>query len=180
MLRFRVFHLSGAWEMALTFSYNKLFDWIKKYQVGRAAKLSKTIFKTLKKKQTVILFRDEAIGVVKDGCKRWLILYLNEKFPPRRIDCTKPHWQANRTLDSHANLLSILHQNNKTIVTLSSCLIKPPEYPCSFLFKNFPDVIKLFWYINVFPHIVFRECTHIIHRQTYEIKTFTGSKICIM
>ncbi|MDE1044662.1 MAG: hypothetical protein OSA05_05255 [Nitrospinaceae bacterium] len=56
--------------MALTFSDNKLFDWIKKYQVGRAAKWSKTIFKTLKKKQTVILFRDEAIGVVKEGCKR--------------------------------------------------------------------------------------------------------------
>ena len=70
MLRFRVFHLSGAWEVALTFSENKLFDWIKKYQVGREAKWSKTIFKTLKKKQTVILFRDEAIGVVKEGCKR--------------------------------------------------------------------------------------------------------------
>ena len=169
--------------MALTFSYNKLFDWIKKYQVGRAAKWSKTIFKTLQKKQMAFLFGDEAIGVVKEGCKRWLILYLNEKFPSRRIYFTKPHWQANRTLDSHANLfnlLSTLHQNNKTINTLSSCLIKPPEYSHSLLFKMLPDVIKLFWYINVSPHIVFRKWTHIIHRQTYEVKTFTGSKICIM
>ena len=38
MLRFRVFHLTGAWEVALPFSDNKLFDWIKKYQVGRVAK----------------------------------------------------------------------------------------------------------------------------------------------
>ena len=54
----------------LPFSDNKLIDWIKKYQVGRAAKWSKTIFKTLQKKQMAFLFGDEAIGVVKEGCKR--------------------------------------------------------------------------------------------------------------
>ena len=70
MLGFWVFHLTGAREVALPFSDNKLFDWIKKYQVGRAAKWSKTIFKTLQKKQMAFLFGDEAIGVVKDGCKR--------------------------------------------------------------------------------------------------------------
>jgi hypothetical protein len=70
MLRFRVFHLTGAWEVALPFSDKKLFDWIKKYQVGRAAKWSKTIFKTLQKKQTTLLFRDVAIWVLKEGCKR--------------------------------------------------------------------------------------------------------------
>jgi hypothetical protein len=70
MLRFRVFNLTGACEVALPFSDNKLFDWIKKYQVGRAGKWSKTIFKTLQKKQMAFLFGDEAIGVVKEGCKR--------------------------------------------------------------------------------------------------------------
>ena len=70
MLRFRVFHLTGAPEVELPFSDNKLFDWIKKYQVGRAAKWSKTIFKTLQKKQTTLLFRDVEIGVLKEGCKR--------------------------------------------------------------------------------------------------------------
>lgn len=79
MLGLRVSHLTGAREVALPFSDNKLFDWIKKYQVGRAAKWSKTIFKTLQKKQPAILFRDVAIGVVKEGGKRWLILYLHDK-----------------------------------------------------------------------------------------------------
>lgn len=79
MLGLRVSHLTGAREVALPFSENKLFDWIKKYQVGRAAKWSQTIFKTLQKKQPAILFRDVAIGVVKEGGKRWLILYLHDK-----------------------------------------------------------------------------------------------------
>jgi hypothetical protein len=79
MLGLRVSHLTGAREVALPFSDNKLFDWIKKYQVGRAVKWSKTIFKTLQKKQPAILFRDVAIGVVKEGGKRWLILYLHDK-----------------------------------------------------------------------------------------------------
>jgi hypothetical protein len=79
MLGLRVSHLTGAREVALPFSNNKLFGWIEKYQVGRAAKWSKTIFKTLQKKQPAILFRDVAIGVVKEGGKRWLILYLHDK-----------------------------------------------------------------------------------------------------
>ena len=79
MLGLRVSHLTGAREVALPFSDNKLFGWIEKYQVGRAAKWSKTIFKTLQKKQPAILFRDVAIGVVKEGGKRWLILYLHDK-----------------------------------------------------------------------------------------------------
>ncbi len=79
MLSLRVSHITGAREIALPFSENKFFGWIEKYQVGRAAKWSKTIFKTLQKKQPAILFRDVAIGVVKEGGKRWLILYLHDK-----------------------------------------------------------------------------------------------------
>lgn len=79
MLGLRVSHLTGAREVTLPFSDNKLFDWVQKYQVGQAAKWSKTIFKTLQKKQPAILFRDVAIGVVKEGGKRWLILYLHDK-----------------------------------------------------------------------------------------------------
>jgi hypothetical protein len=47
--------------------------------LGRAAKWSKTIFQTLQKKQPAILFRDVAIGIVKEGSKRWLILVLHDK-----------------------------------------------------------------------------------------------------
>ena len=79
MLGLRLSHLTGAREVAIPLTEIKLFDWAKKYQVGRAAKWSKTIFKTLQKKQPAILFRDVAIGVVKEGGKRWLILILHGK-----------------------------------------------------------------------------------------------------
>jgi hypothetical protein len=79
MLGLRLSHLTGVKEVAMPFADNKLFDWIKKYQVGRAAKWSKTIFKTVQKKQPAILFRDVAMGLVKEGGKRWLVLYLHGK-----------------------------------------------------------------------------------------------------
>ena len=79
MLGLRLSYLTGARDMAVPFAESKLFDWAKKYQVGRAAKWSKTIFKTLQKKQPAILFRDVAMGVIKEGGKRWLILYLHGK-----------------------------------------------------------------------------------------------------
>ena len=79
MLGLRVSHLTGARELTIPFSDNKLFEWVQKYQVGQAAKWSRTIFKTLQKKQPAILFRDVAIGVVKEGGKRWLVLCLHDK-----------------------------------------------------------------------------------------------------
>lgn len=75
----RLSYLTGAREAAAPFAESKLFDWAKKYQMGRAAKWSKTIFKTLQKKQPGILFRDVAIGVAAEGGKRWLILVLHRK-----------------------------------------------------------------------------------------------------
>ena len=79
MLGLRLSHLKGAKEVAIPFADSKLFEWAKKYQVGRAAKWSKTIFKTLQKKQPGILFRDVALGVVKEGGKRWFFLILHDK-----------------------------------------------------------------------------------------------------
>jgi len=79
MLGLRLSYLTGAREVAVPFAESKLFDWAKKYQVGRAAKWSKTIFKTLQKKQPAILFRDVAIGLVMEGGKRWLVLVLHDK-----------------------------------------------------------------------------------------------------
>ena len=92
MLGLRISHLTGVKEVALPFypswagkpglnimPDNKIFGWMHKYQVGRAAKWSRTIFKTLRKKQPAILFRDVVIGLVKEGGKRWLILSLHDK-----------------------------------------------------------------------------------------------------
>jgi hypothetical protein len=79
MLGLRLSYLMGVKEVALPFGNIKIFDWLKKYQIGRAAKWSKTIFTTLQKKQPAILFRDVAIGLVKEAGKRGLILSLHNK-----------------------------------------------------------------------------------------------------
>ncbi|MZH42267.1 MAG: hypothetical protein F3740_10765 [Nitrospinae bacterium] len=79
MLDLKVSCLTGAKEVAIPFTDNQFYDWFKKYQVGRAAKWGRTIFKTLQKKQPGILFRDVALGIVKEGSKRWLMLYLHDK-----------------------------------------------------------------------------------------------------
>ena len=90
MLGLRLSHLTGVKEVAMPFADNKLFDWIKKYQVGRAAKWSRTIFKTVQKKQPAILFRDVAMGLVKEGGKRWLVLYLHGKIAEETNRLYKP------------------------------------------------------------------------------------------
>ena len=90
MLGLRLSHLTGVKEVAMPFADNKLFDWIKEYQVGRAAKWSKTIFKTVQKKQPAILFRDVAMGLVKEGGKRWLVLYLHGKIAEETNRLYKP------------------------------------------------------------------------------------------
>ena len=90
MLGLRLSHLTGVKEVAMPFADNKLFDWIKKYRVGRAAKWSKMIFKTVQKKQPAILFRDVAMGLVKEGGKRWLVLYLHGKIAEEANRLYKP------------------------------------------------------------------------------------------
>ena len=44
MLGLRLSYLISVKEVALPFANNKIFDWVKKYQMGRAAKWSKTMF----------------------------------------------------------------------------------------------------------------------------------------
>jgi len=94
MLGLRISHITAAKEVS--FTDNKLFDWLKKYQVGRAAKWSRTIFKTLQKKQPAILFRDVAIGVVKEGGKRWLMLTLHDKIAEETNQLYKTRPDVNR------------------------------------------------------------------------------------
>jgi hypothetical protein len=90
MLGLRVSHLIRAREVTVPFTDNKLFDWAKKYQVDRAAKWSRTLLKTLQKKQPGILFRDVAMGIVKEGGKRWLILHLHAKIAEESNKLYKP------------------------------------------------------------------------------------------
>ena len=79
ILKIRVSTLTQAKDIALPLGQNKILEWVNKYQVGGIAKWSHTLYKTLKKKQPEILLRDVAFGVVKEGGKRWLVLYLHGK-----------------------------------------------------------------------------------------------------
>jgi hypothetical protein len=79
ILKIRISRLTQAKDLALPFGQNKIMEWVNKYQVGGIAKWSHTLYKTLQKKQPGILLRDVAFGVVKEGGKRWLVLYLHSK-----------------------------------------------------------------------------------------------------
>lgn len=79
ILMVRISQLTQAKDIALPFGKNKIMDWVNKYQVGRVAKWSHTLYRTLQKKQPGILLRDVVFGVVKEGGKRWLVLYLHGK-----------------------------------------------------------------------------------------------------
>ncbi len=79
ILKIRISRLTQAKDLALPFGQNKIMEWVNKYQVGGIAKWSHTLYKTLQKKQPSILLRDVAFGVVKEGGKRWLVLYLHGK-----------------------------------------------------------------------------------------------------
>ena len=79
ILKIRITQLTQAKTMALPLGEYKIFDWMSKYQVGRIAKWSHTLYRTLQKKQPGILFRDVVFSIVKEGGKRWLVLYLHGK-----------------------------------------------------------------------------------------------------
>jgi len=79
ILKIRINQLTQAKTMALPFGEYRIFDWMSRYQVGRIAKWSHTLYRTLQKKQPGILFRDVVFGIVKEGGKRWLVLYLHGK-----------------------------------------------------------------------------------------------------
>ena len=79
ILKIRITQLTQAKTMALPLGEYRIFDWMSRYQVGRIAKWSNTLYRTLQKKQPGILFRDVVFSVVKEGGKRWLVLYLHGK-----------------------------------------------------------------------------------------------------
>ena len=79
ILKIRITQLTQAKTLALPLGEYRIFDWMSRYQIGRIAKWSNTLYRTLQKKQPGILFRDVVFSVVKEGGKRWLVLYLHGK-----------------------------------------------------------------------------------------------------
>jgi hypothetical protein len=79
ILKIKISQLTQVKDLALPLGQNKVMEWVNEYQVGGIAKWSHTLYKTLQNKQPGILLRDIAFGVVKEGGKRWLALYLHGK-----------------------------------------------------------------------------------------------------
>ena len=79
ILKIRIIQLTQAREIALPLGENKLLEWVNSYQVGQIAKWSHILFKTLQKKQPGILLRDVVFSMLKEGGKRWLVLYFHGK-----------------------------------------------------------------------------------------------------
>jgi hypothetical protein len=79
ILKIRISRLTQAKDLALPLGQNKILEWVNKYQVGGIAKWTHTLYRTLQKKQPGILLRDVAFGIVKEGGKRWLVLYFHGK-----------------------------------------------------------------------------------------------------
>ena len=79
ILKIRITQLTQAKTMALPLGEYRIFDWMSRYQVGRIAKWSNNLSRTLQEKQAGILFRDVVFSGVKEGGKRWLGLYRQGK-----------------------------------------------------------------------------------------------------
>ena len=88
----RLSHVFMVRDAAEVLRQSEVFSWLRKYQIGRIAKISNLIFQTLRKKHPGLLFKDIAFQLVKEGGKRWLATYLHAKIAEEanRIYCESP------------------------------------------------------------------------------------------
>ena len=79
ILKIRIIQITQAKEIVLPLGNDKLLKWVNRYQLGQITKWSHTLFKVLQKKQPGILLRDVVFSVIKEGGRRWLVLYIHGK-----------------------------------------------------------------------------------------------------
>ena len=79
ILKIRIIQLTQAKEIALPLGKNNFLKWVNRNQLVEITKWSHTIFKVLQKKQPGILLRDVVFSVIKEGSRRWLVLYIHGK-----------------------------------------------------------------------------------------------------
>ncbi len=79
VLDLRLSHLMKIKKAADTVLDSTWFDVFKKYKVGEAVKYSALAYKTFRKGNPGVLFKDLAYTVAREGGKRWLALYLHGK-----------------------------------------------------------------------------------------------------
>ena len=79
LLKIRISQLTKVRDIALPIGQNKVYEWTNKFKVGPIAKWSHTLYRVIQKRQPGVLFRDVALGLVKEGGKRWLVLFFHDK-----------------------------------------------------------------------------------------------------
>ena len=79
LLKIQISQLTKVRDIALPIGQNKVYEWANKFQVGSIAKWSHTLYRVIQKRQPGILFRDVALGLVKEGGTRWLVLFFHDK-----------------------------------------------------------------------------------------------------
>lgn len=79
LLNIRVSHIMLAKDAMDFLRESELGAWLKKYPVGRFVKISRLLYRTVRKKHPGVLFKDFALFVAKETAKRWLYIYLHDK-----------------------------------------------------------------------------------------------------
>ncbi len=87
LLKIRLAQAMRVKRTADQFLESELWGWLKKYQVPRVMKYATLLFKAVKKKHPGILFKDVAFFLVKEGTKRWAVIYLHDRIV-READLT--------------------------------------------------------------------------------------------
>ncbi len=79
VLDLRLSHLLKIKKAADSVLDSQWFEYLKKYKVGEAVKYSTLAYKTFKRGNPGVLFKDIAYTVAREGGKRWLALYIHGK-----------------------------------------------------------------------------------------------------
>lgn len=79
VLDLRLSHLLKIKKAADTVLDSQWLGFLKKYKVGEAVKYSTLAYKTFKRGNPGVLFKDIAFTVAREGGKRWLALYIHGK-----------------------------------------------------------------------------------------------------
>ena len=80
ILDLRVSHALMTKEATSFLMNSQVLFWVKKYKLRYIFKYSLLLFKVIQKKHPALLFKDFAFTLAGEGCKRWLYLYLHDKF----------------------------------------------------------------------------------------------------
>lgn len=79
LLDLRVSHLLRVKDSAQFLRGTEIWSWLQKYQLHRAVKWSRLLYKIVLKRHPGILFKEFAFALAKEGGKRWVYLYLHDK-----------------------------------------------------------------------------------------------------